>query len=189
MYKKVTNALENKLYLNVFEDAWKFEDTEYNKNKIERYIMLTEDGEVFGAFAYAFYDLKIGSTIESLYPFKEKVSKINDKHKVTIEIAAFAVKKEHQGFKHFMQSVYYMNQELMNLNCDYCIGVTEPKFARLLKKVYRRKLSILTKEKTLIAQDDHTEWVAMIADLKPVFYNIDEYPLLKYGTSQTVQTT
>ncbi|MEW4210615.1 hypothetical protein Q0O85_18905 [Priestia megaterium] len=187
MFGKVNSVAENNMYLEIFGDAWEFNDTDYENSRTDRYIMFNEEGEVFGAFAYTKYDTEIGSTIESLYSFKEKVKKINDTGKITIEITAFAIKKKFQSPKYFMQSFFYMTQELINLNADYCIALTEPKLSSLLKRVYKKHLSIL--ERKIMANEDNTEWISMILDLKPVINDINQYPLLKYGTFNDMQHT
>lgn len=187
MFSKVNSIDENKMYLEVFGDAWEFNDTDYENDRTDRYIMFTEDGEVFGAFAYTLYDQRIGSTIENLYSFKENVKKINNEDKITIEITAFAVKKKFQSPKYFMQSFFYMTQELMNLRANYCIGLTEPRLSSLLKRVYKKNLSVLKRQ--IIAEEDGTEWVAMILNLDTVFTNINQYPILRYGTFNVVPLT
>ncbi|MDG0032549.1 hypothetical protein MMB68_23645 [Priestia sp. Y58] len=183
MYRKVTTDKENELYLEVFDNVWKFADSDYKQNTIYRYIMFTENGEVFGSFALSLYNPAVGS-IEKVYSFRENVEKINNIGKVTIEIVAFALKEAYQGTKYFMQSVFCLMTELMRTGCDYAIAVTEPKLSKIIRKACRENLVVL--QEGIIAKDDNTEWVAMVADLKPVFNNIDEYPLLKYGTYQLV---
>ena len=80
-----------------------------------------------------------------------------------------------------------MTQELINLNADYCIGLTERKFSRLLQGVFGRNLTVL--EKNILAEEDNTKWYAMILNLRPVYRNIDQYPILKYGAFNMLQNT
>ncbi|WP_456364388.1 hypothetical protein [Priestia aryabhattai] len=187
MYRKVSDLKENAMYLEVFNNAWTFNDTEYDNNKTDRYIMFTDEGEVFGAFAFTLYNMETGSTIENLYKYKENVKEINTLGYVTIEITAFAIKQEFQSPTYFKQSFFYMTQELINLNTDYCIGLTERKFSRLLQGVFGRNLTVL--EKNILAEEDNTKWYAMILDMKAVCLNINQYPILKYGAFNIVQNT